>query len=189
NEGVTIDHFRAHMPSHSYIFMPSREMWPAASVKARFPPIKIHGRKPMSADKWLDKNKPIEQTTWIPSEPMLIFDRLVMNGGWTKHEGVTCFNLYRPPTAQPGGDASKAGPWIDHIRKIFPGDEGHIVKWLAHRVQQPQEKINHALVLSGAPGIGKDTIVEPARYAVGPWNFEEVSPKQMFGQFNGFAKS
>ena len=34
-EGVTIDDFRAYMPTHTYIFMPSREPWPASSVNAR----------------------------------------------------------------------------------------------------------------------------------------------------------
>src|SRR5262249_22813056 len=57
------------------------------------------------------------------------------------------------------------------------------------RVQRPQEKINHALVLGGAPGIGKDTLLEPVKYAVGPWNFIEVSPQQVLGRFNGFLKS
>jgi hypothetical protein len=61
--------------------------------------------------------------------------------------------------------------------------------FLAHRVQHPQEKINHALVLGGNQGIGKDTILEPAKHAVGPWNFLEVSPQHMLGRFNGFLKS
>ena len=30
---------------------------------------------------------------------------------------------------------------------------------------------------------------EPLKYAVGPWNFEEVSPTQTIGRFNGFVKS
>ena len=34
------------------------------------------------------------------------------------------------------------------------------MKWLAHRVQRPQEKINHALFLAGNQGIGKDTVLE-----------------------------
>ena len=34
-EGVLLDDFNAYMPMHSYIFAPSREMWPAASVNAR----------------------------------------------------------------------------------------------------------------------------------------------------------
>ena len=59
----------------------------------------------------------------------------------------------------------------------------------AHRVQRPQEKINHALVLGGAQGIGKDTLLEPVKYAVGSWNFREVSPQQAMGRFNGFLKA
>ena len=56
-------------------------------------------------------------------------------------------------------------------------------------MQHPEIKINHALVLGGAPGIGKDTLLEPVKYAVGPWNFIEVSPQQVLGRFNGFLKS
>jgi hypothetical protein len=63
------------------------------------------------------------------------------------------------------------------------------VKWLAQRVQHPEQKINHALVLGGAQGIGKDTLLEPVKRAVGPWNFCEVSPTQMTGRFNSFVKS
>jgi hypothetical protein len=37
------------MPTHSYIFTPSREMWPAASVNARIPPVSDNGAKPVSA--------------------------------------------------------------------------------------------------------------------------------------------
>ena len=56
-------------------------------------------------------------------------------------------------------------------------------------MQRPHEKINHALVLGGLQGIGKDTLLEPVKRAVGPWNFTEVSPQQMLGRFNGFVKS
>jgi hypothetical protein len=50
-------------------------------------------------------------------------------------------------------------------------------------------KINHALVLGGAQGIGKDTLLDPVKQAIGPWNFIETSPQQMLGRFNGFLKS
>ena len=53
----------------------------------------------------------------------------------------------------------------------------------------PGDKINHALVLGGAQGIGKDTLLEPVKHAVGPWNFHEVSPAHLLGDFNGFVKS
>ena len=73
--------------------------------------------------------------------------------------------------------------------KIYPDDASHITKWLAHRVQRPQEKINHALMLGGDQGIGKDTLLEPVKYAVGPWNFQDIIPSQLLGRFNKFAKA
>ena len=39
--GVTIDDFRAYMPSHTYIFTPCREFWPASSVNARLPKMPV----------------------------------------------------------------------------------------------------------------------------------------------------
>jgi hypothetical protein len=120
---------------------------------------------------------------------MVIQDRLIAEGGWIERPGVACFNLYLPPIIELG-KAAEAERWLDHIHKVFDKDDaGHIVKWLAHRVQRPQEKINHALVLGGDQGIGKDTLLEPVKYAVGPWNFSEVSPQQMLGRFNGYLKS
>jgi hypothetical protein len=187
NIGVSLEDFHAYMPAHSYIFTPSREMWPASSVNARIPPIPI-GEKKMPANAWLDRNKPVEQMTWAPGLPMLVRDRLVAEGGWIERDGVSCFNLYRPPTIE-HGDATKANRWINHVHKVFGDDANHIILWLAHRVQRPEEKINHALVLGGAQGIGKDTLLEPVKQAIGPWNFREASPQQMLGRFNSFLKS
>jgi hypothetical protein len=190
--GVSLKDFTAYMPAHTYIFAPTREMWPAASVNARIPPINVGvgDSKPkfISASTWLDQNKPVEQMTWAPGEPMLIRDRLIADGGWTDHKGLSTFNLYRPPTIKPG-DASKSGPWLDHVRRAYPEEADHITKWLAHRVQRPEEKINHALVFGGEQGVGKDTLLEPAKRAVGGWNFAEASPTQVLGRFNGYLKS
>ena len=36
DRGVSVDDFHAYMPMHSYIFEPTREMWPGASVNAPF---------------------------------------------------------------------------------------------------------------------------------------------------------
>lgn len=175
-------------------------MWPGSSVNAKISPVTVLDErgnpvldangspKRMSAAAWLDANKSVEQMTWVPGEPELIKDRHIVEGGFVEHKGATTFNLYRPPAIMPG-DADKAGPWLDHVTKVFGPDAVHIIYWLAHRVQRPQEKINHALVLGGSPGIGKDTTLQPVKHAVGPWNFVEVSPTQMLGRFNGFVKS
>jgi hypothetical protein len=199
--GVTLDDFVAYMPGHSYIYKLTREMWPAASVNARIGPVPlVKDGKPivddddkpqhLTANAWLDKNRPVEQMTWAPGQPMLIADRLVANGGWIKREGVTCFNLYRPPVDLSGGNPREAAPWVRHIHRIYYGPAGrHIIRYFAFKVQHPEVKINHALMLGGDQGIGKDTICAPLKHAVGPWNFIEVSPKHISGRFNGFAKS
>ena len=44
-------------------------------------------------------------------------------------------------------------------------------------------------MLGGSQGIGKDTLVEPVKHAIGPWNFKEVTPQQLLGRFNNFIKS
>jgi hypothetical protein len=199
--GVTLDDFVAYMPMHAYIFTPCREFWAGASVNARLPRVPVldrHGLPLLNASGkpitiaptlWLDKNRPVEQMTWCPGLPMQIADRLVVAGGWIVRPEVTCFNLYRPPRLKPG-EAAQADPWINHIKSIYAEDDAaHIVRWLAHRVQRPAEKINHALVLGGAQGIGKDTLLEPVKHAVGPWNFQDVSPTHLLGRFNGFVKS
>jgi hypothetical protein len=186
-EAVSIEDFHAYMPMHTYIFVPSGETWPASSVNARLPQQMLDGKQ-VAASKWLDRCRAVEQMTWAPGQPMLIKDRLVSDGGWIERPGCTCFNLYRPPVIVPG-DPKRAGKWIEHVRRVCPDDAEHIIKWLAHRVQRPHEKVNHALVLGGNQGIGKDTILEPVKRAIGPWNFVEVSPQHMLGCFNGFAKS
>lgn len=141
-------------------------MWPAASVNSRIEPVPLVDedgnpvldskgqQQKISASAWLDKNSAVEQMTWAPGEPMLIRGPLVSNGGWVERDGNTCFNLYRPPIIKQG-DASKAGPWKEHIITIY-GEEAasHITKYMAFKVQRPQEKINHALLLGGGQGIG-----------------------------------
>jgi hypothetical protein len=185
--GVSLADFYAYLPQHAYLFVPSRQMWPGGSINARFGKLGS-GQSMISASTWLDRNRAVEQMTWMPGEPLLIKNKLISAGGWIDRSGCTCFNLYLPPQVE-SGDRTKAGPWIDHLQAVYPDDAPHILAWLAHRVQRPAEKINHALVLGGAQGIGKDTLLEPVKSAVGPWNFIEVSPHHLMGRFNGFVKS
>jgi len=184
----------------SYIFTPCRDFWPAKNVNARLPaqPVLNKNGQPrrdgngkivyQPANKWLDQNRPVEAVTWAPGLPLQIRDRLISMGGWIERKDVSCFNLYRPPRIELG-NATKAGLWLDHVRKIYPDDADHIIKWLAHRVQCPGDKVNHALVLGGEQGIGKDSMLEPVKEAVGRWNFQEIKPKDLLGRFNPFAKA
>jgi hypothetical protein len=186
--GVSLDDFFAYMPQHTYLHIPTGILWPAASVNSRIQPIQVGPDEEIEASTWLDRNRPIEQMTWAPGLPEVIEDRVLHEGGWREKQGVRCFNLYLAPTITPG-DPAYADLWVQHVHLIYPGEAEHIINWLAHRVQRPHEKINHALVLGGSQGIGKDTLLEPVKHAIGPWNFAEVSPSQVLGRFNGFLRS
>ena len=82
--GVAIDDFYAYMPGHSYIFVPTREMWPASSVNSRLPAVPVLKKdgtpvvdkdgkpKHVRPSVWLDTNRPVEQMTWVPGGPLTI---------------------------------------------------------------------------------------------------------------------
>jgi hypothetical protein len=196
---VALDDFWAYLPAHSYLFVPTRELWPAASVDGKLPPQPLHdddgqpvvdsdGKKVvLSASRWLDRKRSVEQMTWAPGEELIIEGRLLDDGGWFERAGASCFNLYRPPNMILG-HADQAGPWLDHVRLVYPENADHLLRWFAHRVQRPQEKINHAVLLGGDQGIGKDTLLEPVKRAVGPWNCHEIGPHHL-GRFNGFVRA
>lgn len=187
---VALDDFYAHGPSHKYIYRPTRELWPAASVDWMVGPWPKppDGKKAMAPSKWLDANRPVHQMTWAPGEPEIVEGRVMGSSGWEPHANNRVFNKYVPPPPT-RGDAARAGPWLDHVRKVFPDDAEHLVQWFAHRVQRPGEKVNHALVLGGAPGVGKDSILVPVKVAVGGSNVSDISPGNLLGQFNGWAAS
>ncbi len=189
-EGIGLVDFYALMTNHSYIFVPTRELWPAESINGRLPKVAPPtGGKLISPARWLDRYRAVDQMIWAPGEPPLLQGRLLNNGGWIERPGTYAFNIYTPPTLE-HGDPGQAGPWLDHIARVYPEDAGHIVQWLAHRVQHPGEKINHALVLGGVEGVGKDSILAPVREAVGPWNFGETSPRVIIDSaFTGFLRS
>jgi hypothetical protein len=199
--GINIDDFVAYLPTGVFIFTPCREPWIGRSVNSILPKVPVldkAGRPKRDANgititmaptTWLTKNRQVIQIVWAPGQPLLIKDHMVVNTEWIARGGVTCFNSYRPSQIKLG-DATAAGPWVDHVKKVFESAEAeHIIKWLAHRVQLPGVKINHALVLGGAPGVGKDSLLAPVKYAVGSWNFQDVTPMHLLGDFNPFAKS
>lgn len=185
---LELDQFVAHMPDHRYVFMPTGDLWPSTSVNARLPEVEVTGGKKISPSAWLDAHRPVEQMIWAPGESQIVRGRLLHEGGWMASPACSAFNLYRPPTIR-GGNANDATRWIEHVQRVYPNAADHIIAWCAQRVQAPATKINHALVLGGAQGVGKDTLLEPVKHAVGPWNFKEVSPPALLGRFNSFVKS
>jgi hypothetical protein len=191
--------FVSVLPLSKYAFLPTREMWSSGAVNSQMPPqpkLTKGGKAVMKKGKpvyipftaHLDQFRKVQQMTWAPGYPVIINDKYVVEGGWLEREGATTLNLYRPPTIRLG-DAGKAGRWLDLVRKVFPDDHEHLIRYFAQRRQHPETKINHGLVLGGQQGIGKDTIIEPVKEAVGPWNCQDVAPTKLLGRFNGHRKS
>jgi hypothetical protein len=138
---------------------------------------------------WLDQNRSINGLTWAPGMPLLVFDKVVVeNIGWIDAPGKVTFNIYRPPHPKQG-DPRKARPWVRLVYRVYGRHAHRVIMWFAYRTQHPEIKINHGLVFGGVPNIGKDTIIEGIREAVGPWNCREISPQDLFEKFNGYVKA
>jgi hypothetical protein len=199
---LSIGDFVAHMPSKKFIYIPTGDLWPAASVDARVPPCEVvdnsgnpvlkSNGEPLRelASDWISSHSPVEQMTFAPGEPKIILGRVMQESGWNSLDGAAAFNIYLPPPRLPvNADPAKAGKWLAHGKLLYPEQDSHIVKYFAHCAQRPGEKINHGLVLGGEQGIGKDTLLAALRYAVGAWNVQEVSASTMMGRFNGYNRS
>jgi Family of unknown function (DUF5906) len=198
---LTLDDLCAFAPSRSCIYLPCKSPWPNASVDERLPPMPLldasgnpvlnaKGKVVMlTASEWLAKNRSVEAMTWAPGEPEFIRGKLAVDGGWVEKDSATSLNLYRPPPELELGDPTRATRWVEHWRAIYPDNADHIIAWLACRVQHPKEKINHALVLGGAPKIGKDTLLEAVVRTVGEWNFQNIKLNHLAGKNNSFLKA
>jgi hypothetical protein len=59
--------------------------------------------------------------------------------------------------------------WLDHLHRMIPEEREreHMLDVIAHKVQRPDVKINHAILHIGRQGSGKDSLYEPFLWAVG----------------------
>jgi len=71
--------------------------------------------------------------------------------------------------ARPTPVACDISIWLRHLSRMVPIDfeREHLLNVLAHKVQYPGHKINHAVLLGGKPGSGKDTLLAPFFWAIG----------------------
>ena len=54
-------------------------------------------------------------------------------------------------------------PWLDLLNRIVPEqfEREHLLDVMAYKYQHPEVKINHAILLAGGQGAGKDTLLAP----------------------------
>lgn len=98
-----------------------------------------------------------------------------------------CLNLWRGWGVEP-----KAGDWSlirDHIEVALAGGNkefaDYIVRWIAWSIQNPDAQAEVALVLIGAKGAGKGTLVRCLQRIFGAHAFQVTSREHVIDKFNG----
>ena len=146
------------------------------------------GKSPrINAGIWFDENrfarggKVLEGLTYAPGESVLVSENgLVYGNRWVD--------------GRPTGKAGDITPWLELFERVVPDDteRNHMMDVMAFKAQHPSKKINHALLIIGAPGIGKDTIYAPFLYAVGGpagRNTTVIAEGAFASQFNCFVEN
>jgi len=82
-------------------------------------------------------------------------------------DGLPYGNRWRD--ARPTPVAGDVSPWLAHVERMVPEEfeREHLLNALAHKVQFPTHKINHAILMGGNHGSGKDTLFAPFFWAIG----------------------
>jgi Family of unknown function (DUF5906) len=105
-------------------------------------------------------------------------------------DGFIVLNLWQPPPWQVISDAEEPTLFLEHLAYVFDGDQatiGHVLDWIAHLVQRPAERIDHALLItSAAKGIGKSTLGQIVKRLIGEKNARTAAPKDLKSQFDGW---
>jgi hypothetical protein len=182
-------------PSRCCVYLPCKSLWPNASIDDRFGPVPlldVNGNPVKNASgkvvmipftKSLARERSVEKLVWAPGMPEFIHGKLAVDGGWVEKQGATTLNTFRAPNPKLG-DPAQATRWVEHWHKLYPDEAKHIIAWFACRVQHPEVMINHALLLGGAPKIGKDTLLEAVVKTVGEWNFRSIKLNDLVAKNN-----
>lgn len=123
----------------------------------------IHNQRKIEASVCFDENrqakgaKTLVGVTYAPGENILC-----------AREGLVYGNRWRdarPPVAL-GVDPA---PWLKHVERMIPDavEREHVLNVMAFKVQNPNVKVNHAVLHGGHPGSGKDTMWAPFFWAIG----------------------
>jgi hypothetical protein len=98
-----------------------------------------------------------------------------------------CLNLW-----QGWGCEAKEGDWSlirNHVETVLAGGNAdladYLIRWIAWSIQNPAAPPEVALVLIGAKGAGKGTLVRCLERIFGQHSFQVSSREEVIGKFNG----
>jgi Family of unknown function (DUF5906)/Bifunctional DNA primase/polymerase, N-terminal len=123
---------------------------------------------------------------------------LIMNEPNEFGASSTALNLWRPSAVKPPGEHvtdADVAPFLDLLDKLLGPERSperpdernpereHFLDYWAFVLQYPGVKIGHAIVLVGAQGTGKDSLLRPLFEAVGVHNVASIDTNTLFGQW------
>jgi hypothetical protein len=121
-----------------------------------------------------------ERIEFLPGQPEISHD----------NDGCRVLNLWRPPVWGVDDHADEPKVFLEHLNYVLDNDNTaveHVLNFLAHLVQKPQERIGHALLItSEAKGIGKSTLGTVVRRLVGEQNSRVAQTKDLKSSFDGW---
>lgn len=134
------------------------------------------------ADK--DRCRHVASTTYRPGGPLLVTENLTQKHG-------LCMNTWRPSTLVPrrGVTDEDVAPFLRLAEALLPDpiERGHLLDWMAARLQRRGVKPRFGVVLGGFQGIGKDSLFLPLIRALGLHNVREIRVAHVESEFNGWA--
>lgn len=124
----------------------------------------------------IEHEKVCSNLFWSPGMPTLMENYAVIDGALFEYPGNNLLNTYKAPDLKLQGDPAGAGFWLELGEYVFGEDFHHLLQCFAFKIQQPDVKINHALVMgSFDQGVGKDSLLAPVQTGIGFHNFGNVT--------------
>jgi hypothetical protein len=122
----------------------------------------IHTGRQIEAATSYDENRQAMGATALVGITYAAGEDVIVN-----RAGVEYGNRWSNARPEPiSGDVSI---WLNHVERMIPTEfeREHFLNAIAHKVQFPAHKINHAILIGGHPGSGKDTMLAPFFWAIG----------------------
>jgi Family of unknown function (DUF5906) len=123
---------------------------------------------------------------WLGHRDRLQFRGVTFRPGGAKVVNE-CLNLWQGWGVEP-----KAGDWgliRQHVDDVVADGNAefaeYVVRWIAWAIQNPAAQAEVALVLIGAKGAGKGTLVRCLQRIFGAHTFQVTSREEVIGKFNG----
>lgn len=161
------------VPDDAYFDLAQKQEYSRAAFNAAFRHVRCHSVH-LSAD---GKAKRIEAATSYDENRVAMGGRMLAGITYAPGRNVLCEHMGQVfgnkwKDARPAVIGGDPGLWLEHVQRLIPDDaeRKHFLDALAFKVQNPGVKINHALLIGGAQGAGKDSMIAPLLYAIGGEN-------------------